>query len=158
MFKIPKTDLPAPVDIIDPAELIPLAQLAAEGFGYDNPALVRTPRDAVDVLAAQFGDEVTVDDIGRRCVTRDVARRLLAERAAAEQRQREVMERNAANSQPLPVHGGIPTSEIPEGMTPAEYWMSIDPDRDKGRRRSVLEDALANDGPAYHPIRREGES
>jgi hypothetical protein len=63
---------------------------------------------------------VTVDDIGRRCVTRDTARHLFPERAEAERRQWEVSERNAARRQRPFVYGGIPASEIPEGMTAAE--------------------------------------
>jgi len=156
MFKIPDTDLSAVAVEYehDPADLVTLAELAAEGFGWDGP-FVASPKDAVDVLAAQLGDEVTVDDIGRRCVSRDVARRLLAERAAAEQRRREVLQRNAATSQPPPVHGGTPASEVPDGMTAAEYMMANDPDRDMGRRRSVLEDALAGGGPVFHSLRDE---
>jgi hypothetical protein len=36
--------------------------------------------------------------------------------------------------------------------------MATDPDRDKGRRRSVLEDALASSGTVYHAIRDEQDA
>jgi hypothetical protein len=73
MFRIPNTDLPAPA-AVDPADLVTLADLAAEGFGYGSPH-VATPRDAIDALAHQLGDHMILDDIGRRCVTRSTARR-----------------------------------------------------------------------------------
>ncbi|MFE3441654.1 hypothetical protein ACFXNW_01325 [Nocardia sp. NPDC059180] len=54
---------------------VTLAELVAEGFGQAS----------IDTLAAQLpADEVLVDDIGRRCVTRTTARRLFTERAEAD--------------------------------------------------------------------------
>jgi hypothetical protein len=70
--------------------------VAAEGFGYDGGPYVRSPRDAVDALAARLDGEVVSDDLGRRCVSREVARRLFADRAAAEVRWREAQERQDA--------------------------------------------------------------
>jgi hypothetical protein len=159
MFRIPATDLPAPPERIDPTELIPLAELAAEGFGYGSP-FVTTLRDAVDALAAELGDQATLDDIGRRCVTRETARRLFDERHEAERRRQEVQERNeaqlakrAANNVPRP---RIPADEIPEGVNPVTWLLQTAKDAEP-RRQSVLEHALANrDGSlTYHPIREE---
>lgn len=48
--------------------LIPLAELVLEGLGPD-----------VGSLAQRFADAVVIDDVGRRCVTRDTARRLFLE-------------------------------------------------------------------------------
>jgi antitoxin component of MazEF toxin-antitoxin module len=114
MFRIPATDLPAPVDIIDLVDLVTLADLAAEGFGYGSP-YVTTPRDAIDALAHQLGDHVTVDDVGRRCVTRETARRMFTERAEAAQRQREARERREAEMGELAAknrpRGGIPAPD-----------------------------------------------
>jgi hypothetical protein len=70
-----------------------------KGFGYDSP-YVRTPRGAVDGLAAQLGGEVVLDDLGRRCVSRDMARRLFAERVAAEAWRRAVVARQEAEQGP----------------------------------------------------------
>jgi hypothetical protein len=50
-------------------------------------------RESRESLAAQLGGEGVPDDLGRRCVSRETARRLFAERAALEARQREVQER-----------------------------------------------------------------
>jgi len=81
---------------VEPAGPIPLAELAAEGVG------------TVDALARQLADRLVRDDIGRRAVPRHVARDLLAERAAAEERQREKRQRRAeerAKRQPRPPRG-----------------------------------------------------
>jgi hypothetical protein len=80
---------------VDPTDLVPLSALAAEGFGWDGP-LVATPLAAIVALTAQLGGEVVLDDLGRRCASRETARRLFAERAALEVRQREVQERRDA--------------------------------------------------------------
>jgi hypothetical protein len=109
-------------ETVDPASLVALAELAAEGFGWSDP-LVRTPKDAVDALAREFAELVVPDDIGRRCVPRDTARALLAERAAAEERQRAERqarsERRARRSRPVP--RGVPAVE---GMTAYESMLA----------------------------------
>lgn len=77
-------------------QLVTLAELVAEGFGQ---SMFGPP--SIDHLAGQLGDAVVLDDIGRRCVTRDTARQLFTERAhqqatkaaeAAEQRARAAAE------------------------------------------------------------------
>jgi hypothetical protein len=140
----------------DPTELVPLAALASEGFGYGHP-LVVTPRDALDALAAQLDGEVVLDDLGRRCVSREVARRLFTERAEAERRQQEAQQRHeeelaeqAANNRP---RGGVPADQIPDGVSPAAAMLQAALDAEP-RRQSVLEEALANsDSLTYHPVR-----
>jgi hypothetical protein len=64
---------------VDPLGLVALSALAAEGFGYDG-LHVRAPRDVVAALAVQLDGEVVSDDLGRRRVSRETARRLSAER------------------------------------------------------------------------------
>ena len=62
-------------------DLIPLSHLVIEGFG----ASVYGPAN-IDTLERQLvsrGVEIVHDDIGRRCVSRAVARMLFAERANA---------------------------------------------------------------------------
>jgi hypothetical protein len=143
----------------EPAGLVPLAELAGEGFGWDGP-LVTNPRDAIDVLAGQLGDEVVFDDLGRRCVSRGTARRLFVERAAGEVRQREARERlelqYAERAAANPVWSGIPADRIPEGVAPALAMLTAAKDA-RPRRQSVLEHALTNDGSIeFHPIQTEG--
>lgn len=57
-------------------QLVTLAELVAEGFGQ---SMFAPP--SIDYLAGQLGDAVVLDDIGRRCVTRETARQLFTERA-----------------------------------------------------------------------------
>lgn len=54
------------------ASLVPLAELVIEG-------IAATVQDLLD----QCGDLVVIDDVGRRCVTRDTARTLLARETEA---------------------------------------------------------------------------
>jgi hypothetical protein len=159
--RIPDINLAVPAQTIDPVDLVPLADLAAEGFGYGSP-FVTTPRDAVDALASQLDDQVILDDLGRRAVPRKVARELFTERAEGERRQREAQQRHeeelaeqAANNRP---RGGIPADRIPEGVLPVVAMMQAVKD-DEPRRQSVLEHALANDGGVvYHRFDREDGS
>jgi hypothetical protein len=142
---------------VEPAGLVTLAELVAEGFG-EGP-YVRTSRDAIDTLARQLDGEVIIDDIGRRCVARSTARRLFTERADAEQRQRETRERHDAEMSELAAKnrpwGGIPDGLIPDGVSPAAAMLQAAKDAEP-RRRSVLEEALDNDGSlTYHPVRDE---
>jgi hypothetical protein len=70
--------------LVDPAELVTLAELASEGFGYGGQ-YVQSPRDAIRVLADQLAGDVVVDNLGRQCVTRDRACTVFAERAGRAQ-------------------------------------------------------------------------
>jgi hypothetical protein len=72
---------------VPPGEPVPVSVLA-----LDLPE----PAGGWLVELERRGIEVTVDDLGRRSVPRDVARTLIAEHAAAEDRKREVMQRNEA--------------------------------------------------------------
>lgn len=145
---------------IDRADLVPIAALCAEGFGYGQP-LIATPKDAVNALEAELGDQVILDAIGRRAVTRKTARRLFDERREAEQRQREVQERNDTQFAELAAvnapRGSVPASAVPEGVLPVQALTQAVHDA-QPRRTSVLEDALSNDGLSFHRIREEDES
>jgi uncharacterized membrane protein YqiK len=140
--------------------LVTLAELAAEGFGpWDSP-YTKGSRDVIEALARQLDGVVVLDDIGRRCVTRETARALFAERAETERRQREAQERReaelaeqSANYRP---RGGVPADRVPDGVSPAAAMLQAAKDAEP-RRRSMLEEALANlDGAiVYHPVDRE---
>jgi hypothetical protein len=145
----------APVDL---AELVPLAELAGEGFGWGGP-FVKTPRGAIDVLAAQLDGEVVLDDLGRRCVSRETARRLFAERAEAERGKREAQERHQAELAELAAKsrpgGGIP---IPEGLEGVDavtvlrrHEIEAKAERKGARQRSTL-DEMFTGVMEYHPI------
>jgi hypothetical protein len=142
---------------VEPTGLVTLGELAGEGFGWDG-LFIRTPKDAVDVLVRHLGGLVVFDDIGRRCVTRDTARGLFAERATAERQQREVSERNAAKLAEVAdenrPRGGIPADQVPDGVLPASAMLQAAKEAEP-RPRSVLEEALDNGALTYHPIRDE---
>lgn len=130
---------------IDPAELVTLAELAAEGFGHGGQ-FVKTPRDAIDALARQLDGAVVTDDLGRRCTDRDTARRLFAERDEAERRQREAANarRVEARKQPRRRPRGVPADRIPEGMSPAAWMTSQDPDLQRPSvHQQLLDEELA---------------
>jgi hypothetical protein len=144
---------------VDPTDLVPLAELAVEGFGWGP--YVATPRDAIDVLAGRFAGEVVSDDVGRRCVSRETARRLFAQRGQAEAKAREAWERRevelveqaAAN----PVWPGIPAGPDSEGATAVARMLAAAKDA-RPRRQSVLDHALANEGVIeYHPVEQVPE-
>jgi hypothetical protein len=137
-----------------------LAELAAEGFGYDG-AYVRTPRDAIDALAARLDGVILLDDLGRRCVSREVARRLFADRAEFAVRQREVLARQEAafaeQAAANRLWPGIPAGFIPEGVAPAAAMLQAAKDA-APRRQSVLQHALPNEGVIqYHPAEQVPE-
>jgi hypothetical protein len=102
------------------------------------------------------GIEVTVDDIGRRSVPRDVARVLLAEHAAAEARKREAVQRMEAAAiqkdrewrAQLPK--GIPWHSLPDaGLLPV-VQMTAAAAAERPKRTSVLQDALAGGETVMH--------
>ncbi|CAN5150025.1 hypothetical protein BH09ACT8_BH09ACT8_59100 [soil metagenome] len=67
-------------DVADEARgysLVALAELVVEGLGQD-----------IGQLAQRLGDAVVLDDIGRRCVTRETARQLFTEREERLEQQR----------------------------------------------------------------------
>jgi hypothetical protein len=79
---IRKTSAPEPVETTEPPDLIPLAELVLEGLAT-----------TIDQLAADLCHEVLLDDLGRRAVPRQTARRLFAERAEYEERTRTLLQR-----------------------------------------------------------------
>ena len=69
---------------------VPLVQMFAEGFG------VRGPWSSADSLANELREHIVYNDIGQRCVTRDHARHMFAERAQQQERQRQRRAESAA--------------------------------------------------------------
>ena len=144
------------VAAVEPDALTPLSELAVEGFGWGG--YVTTTQDAIAALAAELvgkGIEILLDDLGRRCVSRDTARQLFAERAADEQRRVEQLRRQQEDelvNRPA-VSRGVPAVA---GLSAWESMMLAAGEEPK-RRRSVIEHALANTGGVmeYHPIRDE---
>lgn len=63
---------------LDPAAWIPLSELALEGFGHADTVDVR-----IRNLRHDLSEDLLLDDIGRACVPRSVARQMFADRAQA---------------------------------------------------------------------------
>jgi hypothetical protein len=106
-----------------PTDLIPLSSLSAEGLG------------PVDALARQLAGLVQRDDIGRRAIPRDVARDLLAARAAAEERQRMQRQRRAeerAKRRPRPPRG-VPAVD---GMSAYESMLAASGEDERKKDRA----------------------
>jgi hypothetical protein len=155
----------AVAEIVDPPELVTLAELAAEGFGpWDSP-YTKGPRDVIEALARQLDGVVVLDDIERRCVTRETARALFAERAEAERQHREAQERHQAELAELAAANrpgvGIPIPEGLEGVDAVTVLMQHEieakAERKGARQRSTL-DEMFTGVTEYHPISDREES
>jgi hypothetical protein len=147
----------AVAETVNPAELVTLAELAAEGFGYGSP-FVNSPKDAVDALERQLDGVVVLDDLGRRCTDRDTARRLFAERAAAEERQRverQRREEELAKRQTSPPRG-VPAGD---GLTAYESMLAASGADERKKDRAGERTAALMRGESFGEfyIRREGE-
>jgi hypothetical protein len=119
MFRIPETNLP---DVAveyehDPADLVPLSHLALD---------LDAPFGGWDAALKTMGVDVLTDDIGRKAIARDDARRLIAEHREAEARQREAAERHDAvleEQRRAQLHGGWSADQIPEGVNPVTWLL-----------------------------------
>jgi hypothetical protein len=136
----------------DPWVLV--ADVLAEAAGVD-------PSRSFDVGARALASTmrgVRHDWAGRPCITWSMATELrdslraeaAAHRAAIEER---LVAADQAFRDSLP--SGIPAGAVPEGMSAGLLMMAADPERQQGRRRSVVEDALARAGTVFTPIREE---
>jgi hypothetical protein len=136
-----------------PETLIPLSHVE-----LDLPA----PTIGWAAGMAEKGIEVVLDDLGRLNIRRRDAKRLFDEHRQAQERaqakQREVVQASDRWHQEHYVKpSGIHWTEIPVGMTTGEYLAVHDPDRQRPRRRSVLEDSLAGGGIVFHSLEEQAE-
>jgi hypothetical protein len=139
-------------------EPIPLSVLALD--------LDQQPANGWAAYLAGQGISIAFDDLGRRCISRGDAKKLLdAQRQDEIRRQdlaarleQEAVEKDRQRRAALPK--GLAWHQIPLGLSPAEAMAASDPDRDKRpRRRSLLEESFAGDTLTMHPIREDpGES
>jgi hypothetical protein len=108
-----------------------------------------------DHYLAECGVEIIIDDLGRRSVRRADAARLLKEQAAAQQRARELAQRNEqqAIEADRQFRAGLPRGQawydVPPGVRPAEAMLQQAHDA-RPRRRSLLEDAFAGTPSAMY--------
>ena len=132
-------------------ELVPLSVLALD---VGVPALGWTHE------LGRHNIRTVVDGIGRECIRAEDARTLVA--AHHEDQARRARARREAEEQAVKADQafrrslppGIPVSLIPSGVTGAEVMTANDPDRARGRRQSILQHALENDGAViFTPLR-----
>jgi hypothetical protein len=131
-----------------------VAAVLAEAAGMDESRSF----DAEARAQAKRMRGVRYDWAGQPCITWTVAAELLASLKAEQARVvAEIEERVVAAAQErlASIPRGIPAGQIPEGMTGGLLMMAADP-MPGSRRRSVVEDALQNDGAiVYTPINED---
>jgi hypothetical protein len=140
--------------LAEPEPWARVAAVLAEAAGVDES---RSFDDQARALASTMRG-VRHDWAGRPCITWSVATELLDSlRAEAAARQAAIEERlvaaDAARRSQIPP--GIPLDAVPIGVSPGEWLMLADPERQRSRRRSVVEDALAGAGTVFTPIRED---
>jgi hypothetical protein len=102
------------------------------------------------------------DDLGRDCISRQAARRLLDEQREQVLRQaarRRLVEQEAVEADEqfrAQLWGGVRADRMPSDARPAEVMLAAARDA-QPRRQSVLQDALAGGGAVYHPIHQPAE-
>jgi hypothetical protein len=149
MFRTTVTAPAPPADVVDPSDHIPLSVLALD--------LPEPPAGGWAAYLTGRGITVLTDDIGRPAITRADARQLLDEhrenearkREMAARQEREAVERDRAFRAALPT--GLHWTDIPAGVSAQQLWAAAEKDA-RPRRRSVLEDALSNEGTILHSL------
>jgi len=102
------------------------------------------------------------DDLGRDCVSRQAARRLLDEQRERVLRQaalRRVQEQEAVEADERRralIWKGVPAWALPDGAAPAAVMLQVAKDF-QPKRRTVLQDALDGGESVYHPIHQQAE-
>jgi hypothetical protein len=144
---------PAPAVEVDPVDLIPLSVLALD---LSAPVNGWSPFLTVRNIA------IVSDDVGRDSITRADARTLIAEKRENEARAQEVARRQeqqaieADRVRRASIWGGLPWHALPHGVSAAEAWAQAEKDA-QPRRRSVLEDALSNEGSVIYSLGPESD-
>src|SRR5215207_8374430 len=135
-------------EVVDSVDLIPLSHLELD---LDAPPL----GDWSAYLGGR-GIPIVLDDIHRASISRADARQLIDERRESEARKREAVERQERQAVERDrqfrarLWGGVPADHMPPDVAPAAVMLQLDRDA-QPRRRSVLEEALANSGEVtYH--------
>jgi hypothetical protein len=130
-------------------EPIPLSVLA-----LDLPS----PVEGWPAFLAGHGISIAFDDLGRRCISRADAKRLLDVQRQDEIRRQDLMARNEAEAvekdrqRRAALPKGLAWHEVPVGMTPAEAMVAGDPGVGP-RRKSAAASFLDGEAMVMHPIR-----
>jgi hypothetical protein len=155
MFRSSPATEPVAQVVAGPSDPIPLSLLS-----LDHPE----PPTGWSAFLASRGILTELDDIGRWCVSRAVARELLTEQREqreASDRKRAEAERQAIEADQrfrAQLYGGIPASVIGDGVAPAAAMLQAARDGDRPHRRSLLDDALSHESTlVIHPIEEEDD-
>ena len=132
---------------------IPLSHLE-----LDLPA----PVEGWHVYLGVRGVKIIPDDLGRDCVSRGDAARLFGEKREHEVRQaalarlaeQEAIE--ADERRRAQIWKGVPVDAMPSDALPASVMLQAARDA-QPKRRTLLEDAFANDGTVMHTFSGEAE-
>jgi hypothetical protein len=148
MFRTMTDIEPAPVEV-PPSDLIPLSVLALD---------VAAPTTGWEPFLTVRNIAIVSDDVGRKAVSRDDARTLIAEKHENERRAQEVARRQeqaaiaADQAFRAALPRGLPWYELPANVSPAQAWAQAEKDA-QPKRTSLLEEALSNSGTlTYHPL------
>ena len=140
---------------VDPSELIPLSVLA-----LDLPV----PSEGWANFLGRRAIAFVPDDLGRDCVRRQDARRLLDERRADELRRRAMarqQEQEAVEADRVrfaQIWKGVSADMMPPGVAPAAVMLQSVKDS-QPKRRTPLEEALSNSETlTYHPLPASDEA
>jgi hypothetical protein len=153
MFRsMPDTEPTRDVTVSD--ELIPLSV-----FALDHP---RPPEGWANFLGRRAIAFVP-DDLGRDCIRRRDARRLLDEKRAGELRaakRRQLADQEAVEADQLrraSIWKGLPADRIPDGVRAGDAMIAA-ARQAKPKRQSPLEEALSSDGGiTYHSYAQPDE-
>jgi hypothetical protein len=105
-------------ETLKPADPVPLSHLALD--------LEQQPAEGWVAYLANHGIAIAFDDLGRRCISRADAKRLLEQQRLNEIRRQDVMARaelaaiEADRKFRAGLHPGIPWYEMPPGVLPVE--------------------------------------
>lgn len=152
------------VEPLDPAAWIPVVHLALEGFGGLGGS---TLEQRAASLRRELAEEILLDDIGRACVPRGVARVMYEERArweagkeeqrlAREAREKEALADSAKKQQTLRnrVRALAERETLGDPLTDMKR-ADIEQDWE---RAANTRDEIAAGGLIYHPINEKEKS
>ena|SRR5215217_6602119 len=155
MFRSPAVEEVAPTGDTLSDDLIPLSHLALD---------LAVPAAGWADFLGRRAITFVPDDLGRDCVRRQDARRLLDEqradvlrrRAVARQQEQEAVEADRVRR--ASIWKGLPADQLPVGVNPSTVMLQAAKDA-RPKRRTPLEEALSNSGTlTYHPLPASDEA
>jgi hypothetical protein len=135
----------------EPVDVAPVDAVALSHLELDLPA----PPLGWMIELDRRGIEVVADDIGRKAVSRDAARTLIAEQREDEDRRREALERQERQAveqdrvRRASIWRGLPAVDLPVGVNAATAMLAAAHDT-RPRRTTPLQEALSGESLTYH--------